>query len=574
MQGRPWLNRYDEGVPGTLEPYPARTLLDYLRDAAAQRPASPALLYKGRVVTNGELERQSDAFAAGLAALGVGRGDRVALLLPNCPQFMVAEFGAWKVGAVVAPLNPLYTERELEEALSRTEPCMMVTLTRFYERVKQVQPRTSLKHVVATNIKEYFPPVLRLLFTLLLERKEGDRVGLRDGDHRMTDLLRAPAAAPQRVAVLPADPAVLLMSGGTTGAAKAVLGAHSALVISGAQLRAWLTPILDEWQDRVMLPLPLFHVFAFAGVQSLALMGHNPLALVPNPRDIGDVVATIRRLRPSVFAGVPALFTALLEHPAARSGKADYSSIKGCFSGSAALLGETKRRFEALTGGVIVEGYSLTEVMMACVANPVRGEKKLGSVGIPLPDVEVCIVDADTGERDLGVGEVGEVLLRAPQMMQGYRGAPEETDLVLRSRGPGAPWLFTGDLGYLDADNVLFLVDRKKDLIKVSGMQVWPREIEEIIASHPAVAEVGVAGVPHERKGEVPRAWVVLRAGASADEQQIRDYCRASLAPFKVPASVVFRPALPRNLVGKVLRRELRAEAEAEADAARSLQPV
>ncbi len=559
---RRWLDRYDHGVPETMHPYPARTVLDYVRDAARERPDRPALLFKGAVVTNAELESASTAFAAALASLGVRKGDRVALLLPNCPQFVIAELGAWKAGAVVAPLNPIYTDRELTEALARSQPETIVTLTRFYPRVKAIQSRTTIRRVIATNIKEWFPPVLRLLFTALLERREGDRVRLVAGDHRFHDLLRRFAGRARPAgAVGPDDAALLLMSGGTTGTPKAAVGTHGGFVAAGLQIRAWLAPIFPAWEASIMLPIPLFHVFGNAGVQAIALLGHNPIALIPNPRDLNDLVREIRRVRPTIFAAVPALFAALLEHPAVRSGRADFRSIKGCFSGASPLLAETKERFERCTGGVLIEGYSLTEAMMAICANPVGGQKKVGSVGVPMPDVEMEIVDAETGLDTLPDGEVGEIVLRAPQIMRGYLGDEEGTREVLRDRGDGgAPWLFTGDLGYLDDDGYLCIVDRKKDLIKVSGLQVWPREIEEVIARHPAVADVGVAGVPHERKGEVVRAWVVARPGVRVTEDEIRAHCRASLAPYKVPRSVAFRRELPRNLVGKVLRRELRAE--------------
>ncbi len=563
LAGRSWLDRYDDGVPATMHPYPARTVLDYVRQAARERPRSPALLFKGATVPNAELDAASNAFAAALVSLGVRKGDRVGLLLPNCPQFIIAELGAWKAGAVVAPLNPIYTERELEEALGRSRPETLVTLTRFYERVKRIQPRTSVQRIIAANIKEYFPPVLRMLFTALLEHREGDRVRLQPGDYRYTDLVRDFSGAERpKVRVGPDDPALLLMSGGTTGAPKAALGTHGGFVVAGLQIRAWLASIFPEWDATIMLPLPLFHVFGNAGVQAIALLGHNPISLIPNPRDINDVVHEIRRVRPTIFAAVPALFAALLEHPDVRSGRADFSSIKGCFSGASPLLAEVKARFERITGGVLIEGYSLTEAMMAVAVNPVQGLKKVGSVGVPCPDVELAIVDAESGFDELPDGEVGEIVMRAPQIMRGYLDDEEATREVLRDRFDGGdPWLYTGDLGYLDEDGYLCIVDRKKDLIKVSGLQVWPREIEEVIARHPAVFDVGVAGIPDERRGEVVKAWVVLHPGARATEQEIRDFCRDSLAPFKVPRSVAFRSELPRNLVGKVLRRELRAEA-------------
>jgi long-chain acyl-CoA synthetase len=296
-------------------------------------------------------------------------------------------------------------------------------------------------------------------------------------------------------------------------------------------------------------------------VQSLAFVSRNPMAIVPNPRDLADLLATIRRVKPAFFNGVPTLYVALLNHPDVQSGKVDFKSIKICFCGAAALLAETRQRFESLTGGRLVEGYSLTEAMMAACVNPVNGPNKVGSVGMPLPDVQVRIFDSDEGTRELPAGELGEICIAAPQLMLGFWNQPEETAIVLRDHvdpDGSRKWLHTGDLGYLDEDGYVFIVDRKKDLIKTSGYQVWPREIEEALASHPAVAEVGVAGVPDARQGEAVAAWVVLRAGHSANETDLRTFCREKLAPYKVPSRVEFRTDLPKTLVGKVLRRALR----------------
>ncbi len=561
LETRPWLKHYDQDVPATVGPYPQRTLLDYVADTARQTPDHPALLFKGSRVTYRELERLSDAFAAALTGMGVTKGDRVALLLPNCPQFMIAELGTWKIGAIVVPLNPIYTEQELVGPLASTGAETIVTLTPFYGRVKAVQDRTSLKRVIATNIKEYLPPILRLLFTLAKEKKEGHRIALQPGDLWLGGLLKAHAgAARPSVAVGPDDLAVILLSGGTTGTPKGALGRHRDYVATGLQLLSWLKSALNEGTDVIMAPLPLFHSFMNIGGQSVALIGRHPAALIPNPRDMKDVLDTIRKVRPAFMTGVPTLFNALLNHPDVQAGKVDFTSIKICFSGAAALMAETKRRFEEITGGRIVEGYSLTETMLACTLNPVRGQNKIGSVGMPVADVEVRIVHADDGEQILPAGEVGEILFRGPQLMTGYWQNPEETEQVLQSHGEGGHWLHTGDLGYLDEDGYLFIVDRKKELIKISGYQVWPREIEEVIATHPAVAEVGVAGVPDAAKGEVAKAWIVLRSGASATEDEIRAYCRERLAPYKVPARVAFRADLPKSMVGKVLRRILVAE--------------
>ncbi len=556
----PWTAHYDREVPPSLAPYPDRTLVDVLDEMARERPAHPAILFKGTAIPSARLAAESHAFAAALAALGVVPGDRVALLLPNTPQLLVAQYGAWRAGAITVPLNPLYTPRELASALESTTPVAIVTLTPYYASVKALQAASSVRHVIATSIKEYLPPLTRVLFTLVKEKKAGHRISLAPEHHWLPALLRTHTGrTPPAVTVKPGDPAVILSSGGTTGTPKGVVGTHRDYVLAGSQLRSWTSPARQDWLDTIMLPLPMFHVYANVGVQSLAMLGGNPLALVPNPRDIDDILATIQRLKPGCFTAVPTLFNAILNHPRVQQGKVDLSSIKLTFSGAAPLLAETKRQFEAATGARIIEGYSLTEAWMAAGINPVRGTQKMGSVGVPVSDVEVRIVDADAGDRELASGEVGELILRAPQQMSGYWQNPEETALVLREHGPGGAWVHTGDLASRDDDGYIFIVDRKKDLIKVSGFQVWPREIEEVLAMHPAVMEVGVAGVPDASRGEVPHAWVVLRAGQQVTVDELSAWCRERLTPYKVPAHVEFRDSLPKTLVGKILRRSLTA---------------
>lgn len=565
----PWTRHYDPEVPPSLAPYPAKTLVEYIRDTANAIPDAPAIFFKGITLSNRDLDHLSDRFAASLVASGIHKGDRIALVLPNCPQFLIAEIGAWKAGATVLPLNPLYTVSELREPLTAAGVQIVVTLTPFYKRLKEIQRDTPVKRIIATSIKEYLPPLLRVLFTLFKEKKGGHRIILEPGDQWFQDCLENGRSADLQVgdrAPRPDDPAIMLMSGGTTGMPKAVVGLHRCLVVAGLQLATWLHPPKNAPKDIALVPLPLFHVYACVGVQSHSLISRTPMALVPNPRDIDDLLKTIATVKPTLFSAVPALFIALLNHPRVKSTSVDFSSIRACFSGAAPLMAATKTQFEALTGGRIVEGYSLTEAMMACIVNPLNGINKVGSVGIPLPDVEVAIVDAESGSRLLPAGETGEIIVRAPQLMAGYFNNPEETRRALRDHpeAPGGsssgPWLHTGDLGYLDEDSFLFIVDRQKDLIKTSGYQVWPREIEEVLAAHPCVQEVGVAGVPDELKGEVVKAWVVKRQGTNPSIDELRAYCKQKLAPYKAPAHVEFRDALPKTMAGKVLRRALVAE--------------
>ena len=393
---KPWIEHYDEGVPATLKPYPRTTLVDVVQETARLRPGHTALIFKGERISYSEMEWRSDALAAALVAQGVQKGDRVAILMPNCPQYVIAELAIWKAGGIVASVNPLYTEPELEHALNECGAETAIVLTLFYNKVKSVQAKTPLKRIIATNIREYLPKLLMVLFMVAKEKKEGHRVRLQPGDLWFAELIRAHAGAPRpKIDIAPEDPGLILFTGGTTGVSKAAYATHQALVMAGMQIRAWFKSELVEWDDCFLGSLPLFHVFAAVGVQSVALLGRSPIVLIPNPRDISDVVENIEKTRPTFVPGVPTLFIALLNHPKVKSGKVDMTSIKLCISGAAPLMLDTKQRFEEVTHGRIVEGYALTESMMAAVISPVKGTYKPGFVGMPVTDVEIRIVDAD-----------------------------------------------------------------------------------------------------------------------------------------------------------------------------------
>jgi len=549
----PWLKSYDEGVPFSLEPYPEETLLDVISETVRQRPQHTAMIFKGRRLSYLELEKLSDAFANALIEMGVKKGDRVALILPNSPQSLITQLGTWKAGAIAVPINPLYTEPELKRLLNECGAETVVVLTRFYKKIKSLQSLSGVKNIITTNIKEYLPPLLKLLFTLFKEKRDGHRIQLQPNDFWLSDLLKQYFNRPRpTITINPKDPALLLFSGGTTGEPKGAIGSHHGLLMTGMQLRAWFSTFTVEWEDVIMLTIPLFHVYGNAGVLAVGLFGRDSFVIIPDPRDIDDLVKTIRKVRPTFLPGVPTLFNALLNHPDVQKGKVNFKSIKLCISGASSLMAEVKNRFESLTGGKLVEGYGLTESMMAAVVTPLHGPYKPGSVGTPLPDVEVRIADMNTGEGSLPSGSVGEILIRAPQLMLGYWGRPTETAKTIRNG-----WLYTGDLGYLDEDGYLFIVDRKKDVIKPSGFQVWPREVEEVIASHLAVNEVAVGGVPDQYQGEAVKAWVVLNQGQKATEDEIRAFCRKRLAGYKIPKFIEFTENLPKTMVGKVLRREL-----------------
>lgn len=553
-----WRANYDPGVPRRIGTYPDRTLLDCLADAAREAPDATALWFKGRSITWRELDAAAHAAGRAFAAMGIRKGDRVALLLPNCPQYLVAELGAWLCGAVVCALNPIYTEEELAGRLRSLAPRIVVTLNPFYARVTAARAGTSVERVVTTNIKEYFPPLVRLAFTLLMERRLGHHAVPNEGDLEWGAWV-APHVG-QRCDAQPPGPdddALILLSGGTTGTPKGVPVWHKGLIYTGTQFAAWLGSGLADSSGAILLPLPLFHSYGALVAQPLFLIGRHPIALVPNPRDLNDLVNSFERVRPAMFAGVPTLYNALLNHPRVKAGKVNFRTLTVAACGAAPLMAETKRRFEEMAGVAIIEAYSLTEALVAGIANPMLGVRKTGSVGIPLPDVDLEVVDADDPSRELGTGEVGEILIAAPQLMRGYVGNEADNADILIRRSDGRTWLRTADLGYLDEDGYLFIVDRKKDLIKASGMQVWPRELEEALAKHPAVAEVGVRGFADVARGEIAVAFVVLRAGMQATEQELREYCKQHLAYFKVPSRVVFRRELPKSMIGKVLRRML-----------------
>ncbi len=552
MHEQPWLKSYDPLLPHSLEPYPNLTLLDVLAETVQQKPEQLTLIFKGLHVSASQLEGLSNDFAAALIDMGVKKGEIVASLLPNSPQAVIAQIGSWKAGAIFCPINATYTEYELEHALNECEAETVVVLNPFYDKVKSVQPRTRVKRVIATHIKDFLPPMLAFLFTLVKEKKEGYRIEIKPGDYVFADLLkRNKGSGKPSVQVKPVDPAILLFSGGTTGKPKAVLATHRSLLISAMQLHAYAATVLSDWNDRLTLVMPLFHVYGNMGMNT-SLVARYPMVIVPNPRDIDDLIATLRKERPAVLHGVPTLFNALLNHPEVLSGKVDFKSMKVCYSAAAPLLKETKDRFEKLTNGRLLDAYAMTETVLAAVVCPVHGENKEGSTGLPLPDVDLKIVDMETGLQELPPNLAGEIAIRAPQIMEGYWKRPEETALMIRNG-----WVYTGDIGYLDDDGYLFLIDRKKDVIKPSGFQVWPREVEEVIAMHPAVQEVCVGGVRDEQTSEAVKAWVVVKAGEQLEAETLRKFCREKLSGYKVPRYIEFRSAIPKNMVGKHLRRVL-----------------
>ncbi|MER3513871.1 MAG: long-chain fatty acid--CoA ligase [Chloroflexota bacterium] len=552
MEHRPWFKHYDKGVPHSLAPYPEHPLHTFLENSARDFPNHTAVLFKGHRVTYRELNEATDRLAAALAALGVKKGDRVVIFMPNSAQFVISYYAILKAGGIVVATNPLYSPREMEHQFNDCGAEIALVMSNFYHRVKEVQPKTPLKRLIVTNIKEYLPPVLRLLFTLAKEKKDGHRVELRDGDLWFQDLLRqyTPDQRPQ-LAIGPDDIALFQYSGGTTGLSKAAVIPHRALVANTLQIKAWLVDN-QPGKEVYLAAIPLFHVYGMVAVMSICIALAGALVMVPNPRDIADLLDNINKYHPTIFMGVPTLFNAINNHPDVQAGKVNLRSIRACISGSAPLLLETKKRFEALTGGKLAEGYGLSEAPTATHCNPMYGLNKEGSIGLPFPDVDCKIVSLDDGVTELGVGEIGELVLTGPQLMRGYWQMPTETANALREG-----WLYTGDIARMDEDGYFYIVDRKKELIKASGFQVWPREIEEVLATHPKVQEVGVAGIPDPYRGETVKAWIVLKPGETATPEEIREWCQNKLAKYKIPTHIEFRSELPKTMVGKVLRRVL-----------------
>jgi long-chain acyl-CoA synthetase len=554
---KPWLAHYDKGVPHTIE-YPRAPIFHFLEEAARKYADRPCTIFKGAVISYKEMNALTDHMAAALVELGVKKGDRVGIFMPNTPQFVIAYFGILKAGGVVVAVNPTYPVDEILTPVNDANIEVMFTLSRFYGKLKTVREKSKLKRIIVTNIKETLPPITRLLFTLAREKKEGDRVDkLETGDVWMKDLLAKHAHSPKpNVDISPDDTALFQYSGGTTGVPKGAVAMHRNVVANTLQMKGWFVN-LEEGKEVYLMGIPLFHVYGMIAGLNLALCVGASLVMVPNARDLKDVLENISKYKATVFPGVPLLYNGINNHPDVKAGKYDLTSIKACISGSAPLLRETKEEFERLTGGKVFEGYGLSEAPTATHCNPLLGVNKTGSIGMPLPDVEIKLISLDDGETELAQGEIGEIVVYGPQVMKGYHNMPTETANSLRQLKDGKTWLFTGDIARMDEDGYFYIVDRKKELIKPGGFQVWPREVEEAIAAHPKVLEVGVGGIPDPQRGETVKAWIVLKPGETLSEADLKTFCKEHLAPYKVPTHYEFRSELPKTTVGKILRREL-----------------
>ncbi|MFO7971141.1 MAG: long-chain fatty acid--CoA ligase [Desulfobacterales bacterium] len=550
-EDKPWVTSYEKGVPEKIE-YEEICLPQILERSARRFPNKMALLFQGYKITFHELNDMVIRFAAALHDFGIGKGDSVAILLPNVIPCVVAYYGILKIGAITVMNNPLYSDRELEYQFNDSDSKLLVTIDLLANRMIDLRPKTKIQQIIYTSIGDYLPFPKNLLFPFVAKKKNL-AADVKTAEHVYPwKNLRAknPSRLPE-VELSFDDIAMYQYTGGTTGISKAVMITHGNLSSQVQQIGAWF-PTFDS--KEVMLgALPFFHVFGLTTAMNLAIfLGWGDI-LVPKPQP-DALLEAIRKYKPSFTPLVPTMYIGILNHPAID--KTDLTSIKGCFSGSAPLPIEIMKDFEVRTGAVIVEGFGLTEASPVTHVNPFAGGKrKVGSIGIPISDTECRIVSLDEGSTDVPVGESGELLVRGPQVMKGYRNNPEETTNTL-----AGGWLHTGDIAKMDEDGYFFVVDRKKDLIISGGCNVYPRQIEEVFYEHPKIQEACAIGIPHPTRGESVKVFAVLRQGETATQEELIEFCTDKVARYKLPTEIEFRDDLPKTNVGKSLKKELRAE--------------
>ncbi len=534
---KPWLSSYDEGVPVEIE-LPKISLVDLLREAVRDYGTAPCTICGDESLTYHQIDELSDGVARYLLNQGLQKGDRVGILLPNIPTFVASYYGILKAGGVVMALNPAYRPAEVANLAAESGIRWLILPDKVYESIKSIQNQTHIEAMVVVGTE---PQTLA------------------PGDISWKELLEAHIVGDAvKIAISPDDPAVFQYSGGTTGTPKCAIGLHRNLVANVYQFSHWLVNT-KPGVETVLVAIPIYHVYGMVLGMNLAIKMGAQMVLIPDPRDLDGLLKAIEKYRVTVFPGVPNIYAAINHYPPVLRGEFDLSSIKACISGSTTLPLLVKQAFETVTRGHLIEGYGLSEAPTATHCNPIIDQNREGSIGLPLPNVDCRVVDMETGEKILGIGEIGELILRGPQVMAGYYEQPEETSLAIRDG-----WLFTGDIVQMDEDGYFYIVDRKKDVIKVGGFQVWPNEIEAVISQHPKVREVAIAGVKDKEGNEVAKAWIVLQEGQSCSSDEIRSFCELSLTPYKIPKFITFRSNLPRTRVGKVLRRVLASENDPE----------
>ncbi len=549
---RIWHGSYDPEVPRSLE-YPDECLPLLVERRVREFSRTAATEFFGAKLTYEGLWKEVQSLATALSRLGVSKGVKVALMLPNCPQAVIAYYGVLWLGGIVVMTNPMYVEREMEHQWNDSEAQYLIVLDHLYPKVEKVVPRTRIGCVIVTSLREYLPFHLRWLYPIKA-RKEGLFTKTPYGDSVLgfSHLIRQTPPSPPACAVEPEDLALLQYTGGTTGTAKGVMLSHRNIVSNVVQLSNWFPHLLRPGNERMIAVLPFFHAFGMTITMNLSLS--IGATIIPIPRFIiGEFLKTLERTKPTILPGVPTIYTAIINHP--DIGSYDLSSIWLCVTGSAPMPVEVLKRFESLTQSTIVEGFGLTESSPVTHVNPFLGVRKAGSIGIALPDTDCKIVDFVKGEREMELGEEGELLIKGPQVMSGYWRKDEETAEALRDG-----WLHTGDIAKMDEDGYVFIVDRKKDMILAGGFNVYPREIDEVLYEHPLILDAVTIGVPDPYRGETIKAFVVLKPGASLTEREVIHFCRTRLAAYKAPKAVAFCASLPKTSVGKILRKELRRE--------------
>ncbi|MEN2765627.1 long-chain-fatty-acid--CoA ligase [Ornithinibacillus xuwenensis] len=549
VEEKRWHQLYPKEIPTSIE-YDERPLYFFLKDAASRYKEKKALHFMGKELTYDEVYHQAKKFANYLQSLGIEKGDRIAIMLPNTPQSVIGYYGALMAGAIVVQTNPLYKERELEYQLNDSGAKVIVCLDILVPRVTNVKKSTQLEHVIVTGIKDYLPFPKNLIYPFIQKKQYNMVVKVEESadTHLWTSILDRAEANYTEVHVNPTeDIALLQYTGGTTGFPKGVMLTHRNLVANAQMCDSWIYKT-KKGEEVVLGVLPFFHVYGMTAVMNLSILSGAKMVLLPK-FDATEVLKTIQKLRPTLFPGAPTIYIGILNHPDLK--KYDLSSIQACISGSAPLPVEVQEKFEKVTGGCLVEGYGLTESSPVTHANLIYGNRISGSIGLPWPDTDAKILNMETYE-EVELGDVGELAVKGPQIMKGYWNKPEDTENTLIDG-----WLLTGDLGYMDENGYFYVVDRKKDMIIAGGYNIYPREVEEVLYEHEAILEAVVAGVPDPYRGETVKAYVVLKEGHAITEKELNNYCRDNLAAYKVPRIYEFRDELPKTAVGKILRRQL-----------------
>ncbi len=547
---KPWLKFYDEGVPSEVkvEPKPLYTILD---EAASKYPSHTALIFLGNKITYSKLKELTDRFAYALQKLGVKKGTVVSLILPNSPQFVISYYATLKVGGIVNPINPLYKPYELEHVLNNSGAEIAIVLDLFYNNLKEIRAKTKLKKVIVTSIRDFLTGVKKLLYPLVV--KEKPQITYDSETLRFMDLFKEEGKFKEERINPLEDPAAYMNTGGTTGVPKIAVLTHYNLLVNSYQTMAWIGEV-REAKDVILGVLPFFHIYGQTVVLNSGVLRASTIVLMPR-FDLKAVFENIQKYKVTLFPGVPTIYTAIINSPLVK--KYSLKTVEYCLSGAAPLPVEVLKKFESITGGKLREGYGLTETSPVTHANPLKGKYKEGSIGIPIPSTLAAIAHPDKNEF-LNVGELGEIVIAGPQVMKGYLGKEEENKMVFFEHG-GILWLRTGDMGKMDEEGYFYVVDRKKEVIKYKGYSVYPREIEELLYQNPAIKEAAVIGVPDPEAGEIVKAYVVLKeeSKGKVKEEDIINYLKDKLAPFKVPKKIEFADELPKSLVGKVLKRVL-----------------